>query len=254
MNKGIIAVAMVAAFAAMTASAQLIFSDDFEAAAAARPARVFADHMVLQRGEAVPVFGTDTPGQAITVQFGGQTKVTTADSNGDWRVDLDPMAASMTGRTLTVTGSSVVSMTDVLVGKVWIAAGQSNMRFTVNESSNTPHPENYGRIRMCNWEGVVGASSGQVYGPADFANLTPENFYSGTWEVLGAGNVGAQSAVAYFFANALARELAGTGPGGIDVPVGVVELAYGGTSTEAFIPPAALQADPCLKAKAFAKK
>jgi len=248
MYKGVIAVAMGVAFAAMTASAQVVFSDDFESDTAARPARVFADHMVLQRGEAVPVFGTDTPGQSITVQFGGQTKVTTADSNGDWRVDLDPMAASMTGRTLTVTGSSVVLFADVLVGEVWVAAGQSNMRFTVNESSNTPHPENYGRIRMCNWEPTVGTGGGTVYGPADYANLTPENFYIGTWEVLNSGNVGPQSAVAYFFANALARELAGTGPGGIDVPVGVVELAIGGTSTESFISPAAHQPDPYLKA------
>jgi len=212
-----------------------------ESRAAPELARVFADHMVLQRGETVPVFGIDAPGQSVSVTFAGQTQITTADGNGNWRVDLDPMAASMSGRTLVVSGSSMVSITDVLVGEVWLAAGQSNMRWMVRQSSTSPHPENYGRIRMCNWVDTVGTGGGTVYGSAEFAKLTPGNFYTGTWEMLDATTVQPQSGVAYFFANALAREL-------VDIPIGVVELAIGGTSTEAFIPLAACHADPFLKA------
>ena len=210
--------------------------------------KAFDDHMVLQRNDTVPVYGFDTPGQSITVTFAGQTKVTTADGNGNWRVDLDPMEASMTGRTLTVTGSSTVSITDVLVGEVWLAAGQSNMDWQFQQQSDGYHAENFGRIRMCNWQGSVDTASTWVYGPEEFARLTPEKFYEGTWEVLDATTIQTKSATAYFFANALARELAGTGPGGSDVPVGILELSYQGTVTEAFIAPADLRADPYLKA------
>ena len=209
--------------------------------------KVFADHMVLQRNEPVRVFGTDSqnPGtQAITVTFGGQTKHTTTDAGGNWMVTLDPMPANATGQVLSVTGSSTRSLADVLVGEVWLAAGQSNMNFQVLESSNPPYAATYPLIRMCNWNGVVGTGSTQVYSAADFANLTPSNFYSGTWAVMDATSVRTQSAVGYFFAHYLAQAL--------DVPIGIIDTSIGGTSTEAYIRPATHASSPYL-AEAFAR-
>ena len=72
------------------------------AGAAAIPAAPFADNMVLQRGMRVPVWGTAQPGENVTVSFAGQTKRGTADTDGRWRVDLDPMAASKEPRTLVI--------------------------------------------------------------------------------------------------------------------------------------------------------
>lgn len=206
--------------------------------------RVFADHMVLQRDMPVTVFGHDSvnPGaQEVRVFYAGQEKSTITDAAGNWQVTLDPMAAEARGRELMVSGSSNVRIRDILVGEVWLAAGQSNMNHSVSSSSrvNTPDPSRYPLIRMCNWEGVVGTGSSTVYSTADLAKLTSENFYAGTWQVMDANTVRPQSAVAYYFAEDLAASLS--------VPIGIVDISYGGTSTEAFISPGTCRSDPKLQ-------
>jgi sialate O-acetylesterase len=103
------------------------------AAAAADPAAVtlptplFGDHMVLQQGRAVPVWGSGSPpGGEVTVLLNGQTKVTTVMPDGSWRVDLDAMGAGGPHQ-LEVVGSNHIVIDDVMIGEVWLACGQSNM-------------------------------------------------------------------------------------------------------------------------------
>jgi sialate O-acetylesterase len=90
--------------------------------------KVFTPHMVLQRGMAVPVWGTAAPGEKVTVAFAGQSKTATADNKGAWSVKLDAHRASAEPRTLTI-GSQKID--DVLVGDVWVGSGQSNMDMVV---------------------------------------------------------------------------------------------------------------------------
>ena len=98
--------------------------------------RVFSPHMVLQRGMPVPVWGTATPGEKVSVSFAGQTKTATADANGAWRLSLDALTASAEPRKLT---ASNIEIADVLVGDVWIGSGQSNMDMTVSSyTANDP--------------------------------------------------------------------------------------------------------------------
>ena len=88
----------------------------------------FADNMVLQRGVAVPVWGTAAPGEPVKVEFAGQSKTVKADAAGLWRVSLDPMSASSENRTMKVFGAEGgEEIKNVLVGEVWFASGQSNM-------------------------------------------------------------------------------------------------------------------------------
>ena len=68
----------------------------------------FADNMVLQRGRAVPVWGTADAGEAVTVSFAGQVKSATADAKGAWRITLDPMPASKENRVLKVSGAAEI--------------------------------------------------------------------------------------------------------------------------------------------------
>ncbi len=203
-------------------------------------ARVFADHMVLQRSETVAIFGHDDPGQKVVVKFAGQSRTAITAVDGRWQADLAPLAPSANGRELEITGSTSITVRDVLVGEVWLAAGQSNMNFQVKDCSTKPDPKCFPLIRMANWEGCVGTTGGQIYGPADYQNLTPQNHYTGTWQTLDEKSVRPQSGVAYFFANALAREL--------KVPVGIVDISLGGTTAEAFIAPAVLRRSPYLAA------
>src|ERR1044072_178862 len=95
---------------------------------------VLSDSMVLQRGVRVPVWGTASSGEAVTVSFAGQTKKTTAGADGRWRLWLDPLRANATPQVLTVTGKNKIELKDVLVGEVWLVSGQSNMQFTLAET------------------------------------------------------------------------------------------------------------------------
>src|SRR5207248_5839845 len=97
---------------------------------------VIGDAMVLQRDRAVSVWGMAAPGEAVTVRFGAQTKRATADASGKWRVTLDPVRASATPATMTITGQNTIVLKDILVGEVWLVAGQSNMQLTLAETAN----------------------------------------------------------------------------------------------------------------------
>src|SRR5271155_2844991 len=88
---------------------------------------IFGSHMVLEQGIKIPVWGWADAREAVTVTLGDHTAKTTADANGKWRVDLDPVANATTPLTLTVTGKNSLKFDDVLVGDVWVCSGQSNM-------------------------------------------------------------------------------------------------------------------------------
>ncbi len=103
-------------FAATAAHAEVVLS------------KVFTPHMVLQRGIAVPIWGTATAGEKVTVKFANQSKTATADGKGAWRVTLEALSASAVPRSLTIGSKSI---DDVLVGDVWIGSGQSNMDMPV---------------------------------------------------------------------------------------------------------------------------
>ncbi|NDV61595.1 sulfatase-like hydrolase/transferase [Puniceicoccales bacterium CK1056] len=96
---------------------------------------LFSNRMVLQRNQPVPVWGHASPGTEMTVEFGGQLVRTQTGSDGRWLLFLEPMKASGEGRTLKITDSSGepdIELVDVLVGDVWVCAGQSNMAQTMD--------------------------------------------------------------------------------------------------------------------------
>ena len=222
---------LLAFFAVLLQGTNLLF-------AGVRPASPFTSHMVLQRDMKVPVWGTAGNGENVTVEFAGQKVPGKADAAGNWRVDLQPLEASAEGRTINVTGSRTaesVKIDDVLVGEVWLASGQSNMDFTMSKNvkrfAGVADEEreiaaaNYPLIRM-----FTGTAS-KAY--------EPQNQVGGEWQVCSPENAPAFSAAGYFFARDLQKE--------IKVPVGIVTLAFGASTAEAWIRREALAADPQLK-------
>ena len=98
---------------------------------------IFTDNMVLQRDQAVPVWGDSTPGSQVTVSFGTQTLNTTADENGDWKITLASLAASADPAELKVSsGENSITFNNVLVGEVWLCSGQSNMEWSLARSAD----------------------------------------------------------------------------------------------------------------------
>src|ERR1700730_2039430 len=97
---------------------------------------VIASGMVLQRDRAVPIWGKADAGETVTVGFGKQTRNATADGEGKWRVNLNPLRASTTAETMTITGKNTIELKNILVGEVWLVAGQSNMQRLLSETAN----------------------------------------------------------------------------------------------------------------------
>jgi sialate O-acetylesterase len=131
------------------------------------PPALFSNGMVLQRDASVPVFGRAAAGESVTVSFNGQTKGTSAAPDGKWRVDLDPMPAGGPF-TMTIAGENTITITDVLVGEVWVCAGQSNMtRKRVRRTTLATTPTIRTLVRK-NWTDQPGIN------PYTFAKIVQE--------------------------------------------------------------------------------
>src|ERR1035438_3429454 len=96
---------------------------------------LLSDHMVLQRGLPVHIWGKAAPGEKVSVVFRGATRATAADEIGHWSVYLPPSDAGGPFE-LTVKGNNAVTLSDVMVGEVWVDSGQSNMEFALRTAMN----------------------------------------------------------------------------------------------------------------------
>ncbi len=189
---------------------------------------LFADHMVLQRDAAVPVWGWAEAGADVVVEFAGQKKTAKADATGKWMAKLDPLAASGEPRELKA-GSLVVR--DVLVGDVWLCSGQSNMGMSVRDSVDGGQEvadANYPTIRL--------------FSVAQNPVLTPASDLKGQWSACSPQTVATFSGAAYFFGRELQRDL--------QIPIGLLHSSVGGTPAEAWTRLEALKTVPALAGRA----
>jgi len=178
---------------------------------------IFSDHMVLKAGDQVPLWGNADPGEEVTVSMEGQTVKTTAATDGKWKVLLNLQGSKPGPFEMTVSGKNMLKISDVVVGEVWLASGQSNMWWmlnaatcaTVGGAEETAHSANP-MLRMFKVQTDI--------------EEHPQDDCKGSWMVAGPETSGQFSAVAYYFAKKLQNEL--------KVPVGVINDAVGGTEIE----------------------
>lgn len=184
---------------------------------------VFSDHMVLQRNQENPIWGTAEPNEEISISIAGKQVSTTSCKDGKWRVMLPPLPAGGP-HTIDIKGNTRLQIDDVLVGEVWFCSGQSNMQWSVMDSygaeveiASANHPQ----IRLLTVE---------LHGTD-----VPQDDINGTWQVCSPETVPHFSAVGYFYGKILNAAL--------DVPIGLIDNAWGGSSAEAWIPRKTLEAD-----------
>ncbi|MFT5422829.1 MAG: sialate O-acetylesterase [Phycisphaerales bacterium] len=209
------------------------------ALAVAEPPRLnslFSDHMVLQRDTDCRVWGTASPMANVTVEIAGHAVIATADADGHWIATL-PASPAGGPHTLTVSSTSThgdgipeaVTFTDVLFGDVWIASGQSNMQWSLN---NTDHAERFiadsadDQLRLLSFERRL--------------NKAPQTEpFTNAWSAASPETTPGFSAVAYHFGAMLRSELSADGT---QVPIGLIHSSWGGTLAEAWTPVEALEA------------
>lgn len=175
---------------------------------------IFADHAVLQRDRELPVWGWSKPGDTVTVALAGKTATATAGTDGRWLAVLPALPAGGPF-VLTASGAQSARAEDVLIGEVWICSGQSNMEWIVQNSDGWPQER----------ETAKGLDSIRQFRVGKVPAISPQRTCTGRWRTAPEG-VAQFTAVGWYFARELQRSL--------QVPIGVVNASWGGTTIEAW--------------------
>lgn len=193
--------------------------------------QLFSDHAVLQKGENTPVWGKASPGEKVRVSLGSQSAETTTGEDGRWRVDLNLSEMGPGPYELKIEGKNALIFTDILVGEVWVASGQSNMGWHLGNTLGAPAEIAQSANPWIREARVDVNPSGT---PLDDVKIRGNK-----WAVAGPETTGSMGAICYYFAKKLSKEL--------NTPVGMLHSSVGGSQIEAWISPEALDTDPELK-------
>ncbi|HPV62967.1 MAG TPA: sialate O-acetylesterase, partial [Fervidobacterium sp.] len=182
--------------------------------------KLFSDNMVIQQGVEVPVWGSTTPKDEVTVRFRTQNIKTKADHKGNWQLKLKPEQIGIGDSLVITTKSDTLVFRSVAVGEVWVASGQSNMEVQminnwapINDAEKETANANFPDIRLF----TVNRNT----------SITPiDTLISDGWKACTPETAKDFSAVAYFFARNLQQT--------IKTPVGVIFSAWGGTTAESW--------------------
>jgi sialate O-acetylesterase len=175
---------------------------------------LFTDHMVLQRGKPISIWGWDEPGKEVEIRFGKSVTKTITGSDGKFLAKLPKMREGGP-YTLTVAGSQTREIQDILIGEVWVCSGQSNMEWVVYNTLDRLQAQSEAdpNIRMFTVQKRI--------------SQTPEMDVNGSWVISSSNTVDNFSAVGYAFAKKIYREL--------KVPIGMIHTSWGGTPAEAWM-------------------
>lgn len=192
---------------------------------------IYSDNMVLQHGQSLPLHGIANAGTKITVTIGNQQLNTTADSNGKWQVTLAPLAAKETYTLQITAGKEKRVFKNVVAGEVWLCSGQSNMEFEMFQAStgerDIPQAENP-NIRLFDMEARWRTDNANAWELSALDSINVLQYYKpAQWEVCTPKTVRAFSAVAYYFGRTLQKDL--------NMPIGLICNAVGGSPTEAWV-------------------
>ncbi|MBN2019642.1 MAG: hypothetical protein JW749_05395 [Sedimentisphaerales bacterium] len=193
---------------------------------------VIGDNMVLQQGMEVPIWGWADPCEQVTVtaNWGSEKWEATAGQDGRWLVKIQPPRLLVEDKSgggpyeMNISGKNTLSLKNILVGEVWVCSGQSNMEWPLSRADNAGqevNEANYPQIRLF----TVGRK----------VSYTPMKNCRGSWKVCNPQSAVAFSAVGYFFGRELHKEL--------NVPIGLIKAAVGGTPVESWMSREYLEAD-----------
>ncbi len=195
-----------------------------------RLASPFQDHAVLQRDQTLPVWGWSAPHTRIRVTLAGNEAHGLSNAQGDWLVRLPALPAGGPHSLTVEAGGETLTITDLLVGEVWIASGQSNMNWVLDQSlpftADTIATADFPQIRF--------------FGVGRCTHLGPQRTVEGSWQSASPATAPKFSAVAFSFARRLHRELG--------VPVGILSSSWGGTIIESWTSRSTLAHNPDIAA------
>lgn len=196
------------------------------ASAEVRLPAIISDHMVIQAGQPVKLWGWCDNGETVKVKLAGQEA--TATGGTTWAVTLDPVKGPGTLELEVSGASNTITVKDILVGEVWLGSGQSNMQWPVKLTNNAND-----EIAAAKFPEI------RLFSVPLVSNPEPQDDVKGQWVVCSPETVSDFSAVLFYFGRHLHQQL--------NVPVGLINSSWGGTPAESWVSRDSLTADADLK-------
>lgn len=201
-------------------------------------ALVFSDHMVLQRNQPIAIYGSAAAGEQLSVSFAGQSRSVSANAAGKWNAVFPPQQAGGPWDIRVTGAGSEMRVQDVLIGDVWLCSGQSNMDFALKGAHGGQEEIGKGQfnphIRLMKY-GSTAPGGNLAWDSVMLEKVNRFEVYQGQWKMPDAASVASFSAVAYYFGKKIAA--------GTAVPIGLIQVALGGSPTESWIDSAVLARD-----------
>ena len=202
---------------------------------------IFSDHMVLQRNQPIVFWGIADAATKVTVQFNALTETFIVKPDGTWEIVFPAMPAGGPYSIVVDDGITFKTFTDVLIGEVWLCSGQSNMAFHLKQSQNsqqTIEKSDNGQIRLFDMKEIAPTDNTE-WDEATLRKTNQLEYYKPTsWKISNKESASNFSAVGYYFGAMLQEKLG--------VPIGLINNAIGGSTTEAWIDRYTLEHNPEL--------
>lgn len=192
--------------------------------------KVFADNMVIQRDRPISVYGTANGSDKIEVRFAGYKITAITGKDGNWRASFPPLKAGGPYQIQVKDQDSVITLKNVLVGDVWLCSGQSNMAFPLVASvsgQNALHDASNDKLLRLYQLKVLAETNRVEWNSSVLDSVNKLHYFSGTWRQADSASAAYFSAVAYYFGRKLADSE--------HVPIGLIQVAVGGSPIESWI-------------------
>lgn len=203
-------------------------------------APVFRNQMVFQQKSVIRIWGKANSGNEVSGTFDKQVEKCVTSESGDWALTFDPVSSGGPYTLKVSAGKQTILLNDILVGELWICAGQSNMEFPRKDAANASvdiSKSTNTNIRLYNLKGIVRPDDTK-WDSLSLDKINKLEFLEGKWKYCDLENAGDFSAIGYYFGKMLYENL--------NVPVGIIQVTVGGAPIEAFIDRKTLEFDPYL--------
>ena len=183
---------------------------------------LFSDDMILQRNSQVSIWGSAKGNEKVSIisSWNNNEVFTKADNNGNWTADISTPDAGGPYEIKISSKKNILNLTNVLIGEVWVASGQSNMQMALYGGGREPVLRSIDMIAQAKNPNI------RLFTVKHNSSISPIKELKGKWLVSSPANVSAFSAVGYSFADYLNKVL--------DIPIGIINTSWGGTPAEAW--------------------
>lgn len=202
---------------------------------------IFGDHMVLQREKPINIYGTANANEKVEVHFGQDQTTAETDENGHWSIAFAAKAAGGPYQLKVRSKERSIVIEDVLIGDLWLCSGQSNMDFSLHAAQGgdelAKQVDSQQSLRLYHLKGIK-PTSDKAWDLEMLKEVNSLAYFNGTWGKASEKSAQEFSAIAYVFGKELRKE---TG-----VPIGLIQVAVGGSGLESWIDRHSLENDPLL--------